>query len=53
MANQLDLTIIAEGIETHEQKNILITLGVSYGQGWAFGKPMAADDLVLLLNPSH
>lgn len=46
MAEQLDLLVIAEGIETFEQEVILVGLGVRYGQGMFFGSPMSADDLV-------
>ena len=37
----LGLDIIAEGIETEEQRAILQALGVGGGQGYLFGKPAA------------
>ena len=31
--------LIAEGIELKEEAQILLDLGVIYGQGWLWGKP--------------
>jgi EAL domain-containing protein (putative c-di-GMP-specific phosphodiesterase class I) len=41
----LGLTVIAEGIETEEQRQYLVGLGCHEGQGWLFAKPMPADQL--------
>ena len=41
----LGLTVIAEGIETEEQRQYLIGLGCHEGQGWLFAKPMPAADI--------
>ena len=41
----LGLTVIAEGIETEEQRQYLIGLGCHEGQGWLFAKPMPAEEL--------
>ncbi|MDD6037611.1 MAG: EAL domain-containing protein, partial [bacterium] len=40
MARQLDLPVIAEGIETDQQCEILDMVGCSYAQGYYFYKPM-------------
>lgn len=40
MANSFDLNIIAEGIETEEEKAYLIKERCEEGQGYLFGKPM-------------
>ncbi len=42
MANGMGLDIIAEGIETEEQREILTQMGCRYGQGYLFG---AAQDV--------
>lgn len=34
--------VVAEGVETQEQANWLRDLGVEFGQGWLFGKPLPA-----------
>lgn len=39
MAKALDLGVIAEGIETQEQAEILYNMGCAYAQGYYFGKP--------------
>ena len=39
MSNHTAFDLVAEGIETEEELNILMRLGVSYGQGFLLGKP--------------
>ena len=36
-------TLIGEGIETAAQRVVLQRLGLVAGQGWLFGRPVAAD----------
>ncbi len=43
MANEFDMGIIAEGVETEEQKQCLLVLGCSHFQGYLFGRPERAD----------
>ena len=43
IGHALDLTIIAEGIETEDQYRRLTKLGADRGQGYLFGKPMPPD----------
>ena len=40
MAHKFGLDVIAEGIETEEQKCLLIKAGCDYGQGFLFSKPV-------------
>lgn len=40
MAKELDFTVITEGIETDEQKDILLEIGCDIGQGYYFSKPV-------------
>ncbi len=39
LAQDMDLTVIAEGIETTEELAYLRTIGVHYGQGFLLGRP--------------
>lgn len=51
MAQQLDLQIVAEGIETEGQMQFLHALGCHTGQGYLFSKPLAANDFIKMLEP--
>ncbi|MDT9000704.1 EAL domain-containing protein [Paucibacter sp. APW11] len=41
----LGMRVIAEGIETEEQRQQLLALGCHEGQGYLFARPMPAEDL--------
>lgn len=43
LGKALDLTLVAEGIETEDQARILTDMGCDYGQGWLFGKPVSPE----------
>lgn len=49
LGNALNMQIVAEGIETTEQQQVLTTIGCEYGQGYLFGKPMTAGQATELL----
>jgi EAL domain-containing protein (putative c-di-GMP-specific phosphodiesterase class I) len=40
---ELDMEVIAEGVETEEQLQMLQDLGCRYAQGYLLGRPMAAE----------
>jgi PAS domain S-box-containing protein len=42
-ARQSDCLLVAEGIETEEERLALRLLGVPFGQGYLFGRPAAAE----------
>ena len=50
LADQFGFTVIAEGIETQQQKDILIQRGCRYGQGYLFAKPMPLHDVIVWLD---
>ena len=53
MASNLGLEVIAEGVETLEQKEFLALHGCRFYQGYLFGRPMPVADLETLLNAQH
>jgi EAL domain-containing protein (putative c-di-GMP-specific phosphodiesterase class I) len=53
LAEALDMQVIAEGIETEQQRDLLLDMGCQYGQGYWFGKPMTAEQATVLLTQQH
>ncbi|HTE63162.1 MAG TPA: EAL domain-containing protein [Solirubrobacteraceae bacterium] len=49
MAHALDLTVVAEGVETDEQLQFLSELGCELAQGYLFAPAITADALLALL----
>lgn len=45
MARSLGLTVIAEGVESAGQEDVLISLGCDEAQGYRYGRPMTAEAL--------
>ncbi|NRA45846.1 MAG: EAL domain-containing protein [Oligoflexales bacterium] len=43
MSNDLNIPVIAEGIETSEDHDLLNTISCKYGQGYLYSKPMPSD----------
>ncbi len=46
LATSMDKQVIAEGVESVEQGEILMSLGCEYAQGYAIAKPMTATTLI-------
>jgi len=42
LANALGLKVVAEGVETEAQRDVLISMGCPYMQGYLFGRPLDA-----------
>ena len=49
MAQKLGLKVIAEGIETEEQRKLLLDSGCDYGQGYLFSRPVPEDEFLQLI----
>jgi diguanylate cyclase (GGDEF)-like protein len=47
LGQSLNISVIAEGVETVEQQNFLKSLGCHAAQGFLYGRPMPAQDFVL------
>jgi diguanylate cyclase len=45
LARNLNLTTVAEGVETEAQRKALLDMGCDEGQGWLIGKAMPADEV--------
>jgi diguanylate cyclase (GGDEF)-like protein/PAS domain S-box-containing protein len=44
MAHELGMKVIAEGVETHQQFDLLAAAGCDFAQGYLFARPMSAPD---------
>ncbi len=44
MAHSLDLTVVAEGVETDAQASLLADMGCDLGQGYVFARPLDAAE---------
>ncbi|MBD9359058.1 sensor domain-containing protein [Methylomonas fluvii] len=44
MAHKLGIKVIAEGIETSSQRDLLTAAGCDFGQGYLFAKPLPAQE---------
>ena len=53
LGKNLNLQVIAEGIEDQAQNKKLIELGCNLAQGYLFGKPMSAEDFEAYLKTQN
>lgn len=49
LAKKLDLKVVAEGVETREQADILKVLGCDIAQGYLYAKPLMEDEFIARL----
>jgi c-di-GMP-specific phosphodiesterase len=49
LGRSLDMLVVAEGVESEEQRRALWALGCPAGQGHLFGRPMSIDALLSVL----
>lgn len=49
LAHNLSLDVIAEGIETQTQADVLKNIGCDYGQGYLYSKPVNTEDAELII----
>jgi EAL domain-containing protein (putative c-di-GMP-specific phosphodiesterase class I)/AmiR/NasT family two-component response regulator len=52
LGRALGMTVVAEGIETQRELELVTMLGAEIGQGYFFAKPMALDDVLRWLTPT-
>lgn len=50
MGNSMGMKVLCEGIEKHEQEELLIESGCTYGQGFFYNKPMPAEEFFRFLD---
>ena len=49
MGRSLGLLVLAEGVETEEQRHFLLHSGCQYGQGRLFGDPISSSEFLALI----
>ena len=49
LANALSFTLIAEGVETKDQANVMLGLGCQIMQGYLFSRPVAGSEIPALM----
>jgi EAL domain-containing protein (putative c-di-GMP-specific phosphodiesterase class I) len=52
LAKSLDIEVVAEGVETEDQKRFLIKQGGQMGQGYLFGRAVEAGEVASILGAS-
>jgi EAL domain-containing protein (putative c-di-GMP-specific phosphodiesterase class I) len=50
LAHSFGLTVVAEGVDSDEQAQMLRAMKCDYLQGYLFGKPVPADEIAKILS---
>lgn len=50
MAHELGMDVVAEGVETEEQRDFLVERRCNQAQGFFFGRPMALDAITAIMD---
>jgi EAL domain-containing protein (putative c-di-GMP-specific phosphodiesterase class I) len=53
LGHSMDLTVVAEGVETEEQAKALIAIGCDIGQGYLYARPMPAERIAEYLSAAR
>nr|WP_274598101.1 MULTISPECIES: EAL domain-containing protein [unclassified Pseudomonas] len=53
LAHELDLNVIAEGVETSDQLELLVKHGCDQIQGYLFSKPVTSDECAAMIKSSR
>jgi EAL domain-containing protein (putative c-di-GMP-specific phosphodiesterase class I) len=53
LSHDLDLSLVAEGLETAEQRAVLCELGCDHAQGYLFARPAPVTDIVALVESTR
>jgi EAL domain-containing protein (putative c-di-GMP-specific phosphodiesterase class I) len=49
MAHELGMKVVAEGVETAQQRDLLAAAGCDYAQGYLFSRPVSAAEFEVFL----
>jgi diguanylate cyclase (GGDEF)-like protein len=53
LTRALGFTVIAEGVDTRDQVELLLAMGCGLGQGFLFSRPMDAEAMADFIRPTH
>ena len=53
MAHSMKMTVVAEGVETEEQLQVLKAMGCDYAQGYLLGRPMTATQFTEFIDNNY